>query len=289
MISSSRRVGVLGAAVLLGGAAAGVAVRALAADEPKVPNPARVAAVRHLMAGVNAPRCGAMGELLKDKGPADDKAWAELALHAALLNECGHVLMENGRCPDNVWAEAAAALRKGSAAVFEAAGRKDLKAAQDSFKEVTASCAACHAKHKGKPAAAGTVAAAPKPPSAGDAAAGAPPGPRLASVRHLMAGINAPNCGSLSEALKNDGPKDDKAWQEVVRFAALLNEAGFLLMENKRCPDDVWKNAATDLREHAAKVVEAGGAKNLVNARNGFKGLTAACAACHQVHKKPAS
>lgn len=284
--SSGRRLGVLGVVMVAGGGAIVLAVRATAADAPKGVSPDRVLAIKHIMAGIHVPHAKALGEALKGEGPKDDKAWSDLALHAALLNESGHLLMENGRCPDNVWADAAAALRKGSAGVFEAAGKKDLKAAQAGLAQINTSCGACHAKHKGQPAAA--VAAAPPQPKPAEAAA-KPAEPRLASTRHLMSGINAPNCGSLGEALKNEGPKDEKAWQDVVRYAALLNEAGFLLMENQRCPDDVWKTAATDLRTHSAKVAEAGGKKSLDEARNGFKAVTASCAACHQVHKKPAS
>src|SRR5690606_26317205 len=113
-------------------------------------------------------------------GPKEDKTWAELAMHAALLNESGHLLMQNGRCPDAVWAEAAAALRGGSAGVFAAAGKKDLKAAQESFKQVTASCQSCHAKHKNKPPApAAAVTAKPEP--AAVAAAKAEPAAQAAA------------------------------------------------------------------------------------------------------------
>jgi hypothetical protein len=101
-----------------------------------------------------------------------------------------------------------------------------------------------------------------------------------------MAGINGPTCGALAEALKGD-PKDDKAWQDIIRYGALLNEVGFLLMENKRCPDEVWKNACAALRDNAGRVTLAAGTKNLEDARGGFKGVTGACGSCHAVHKKP--
>lgn len=309
MAASGRRYRLVGVSVAMAAGMATLAGRAMAADEPKPASPDRIASIEHIMAGIHAPHCGAIGELLKGEGPKEDKTWAELAMHAALLNESGHLLMQNGRCPDAVWAEAAAALRGGSAGVFAAAGKKDLKAAQESFKQVTASCQSCHAKHKNKPPApAAAVTAKPEPaavaaakaepaaqaatPPAASAAQATQPAaaePRVASVRHIMAGINAPNCSALGAALKNNGPGDDKVWQDVVRFASLLNEAGFILMENRRCPDDVWKNAAIGLRENAAKVAHAGSIKNLEDARTGFKGVTASCASCHQVHKKPAS
>lgn len=303
---SMKTVWAAGAGILVMGTLAFLSIGAQAEEAPKG-SPDRVAAIRHIMAGIHGPHCGAIGQLLKGEGPKDDKAWGEVLMHAALLNESGHLLMQNGRCPDGVWADATAALRKGTSGLFAAAGKKDLAAAQDSFKEVTTSCQSCHAKHKNAPAA--TVAAAPAPapapaPAAAPAAKPAPqpaptaaaaaPAPaevavRVATIRHLMSGLNQPNCAGLGEALKGEGPKDEKAWSDVVRFAALLNEVGFLLLDNKRCPDEVWKNAAVNLRENAAKVVHAGTIKNLDDARTGFKGVASACGACHQVHKKPAS
>jgi hypothetical protein len=73
----------------------------------------------------------------------------------------------------------------------------------------------------------------------------------------------------------------------VIKQASLINEVGFLLMENGRCPDEVWKNACAALRENSGRVAVAGGSKNLEEARTGYKAVTAACGACHSVHKKP--
>ncbi len=70
------------------------------------------------MKGVMGPHCGALKKGM-DAGPSDDKAWEELALHAALLNEASYVLMEDGRCPDGVWAKAASQkLYERAAAMF---------------------------------------------------------------------------------------------------------------------------------------------------------------------------
>lgn len=285
--------------VSLGITLAGIAA-AFAADEAKpaaAPPPAappRLASVKMIMAGIHGPNCGGIAELLKGEGPRDDKAWAQLAQHAALLNESGHVLVQANRCPDGVWADAAAKLRDGTSGVFAAAGRKDLKAAQEAFTGVTASCSACHAKHKQAAAPPPAAAAAPaaKPavaatPAAAAAAPANPGAPRVAAVKHLMAGINGPSCGSLANLLKGDGPKEEKDWTELVRHASLLNEVGFMLMENNRCPDQTWKDASSALRESSGRVAIAGGSKNVEEARTGFKAVTAACGACHSVHKKP--
>ena len=88
--------------------------------------------------------------MLKESGPADDKAWETVACHASCLNEMSHLLMDDGRCPDGVWAGAAKDLREASASVLDAADKKDLDAAKAAFTKVTGACATCHKAHKGK-------------------------------------------------------------------------------------------------------------------------------------------
>ena len=110
----------------------------------------RPAATKYLMRGINQLHCAALAKMLKDDGPANDKAWDTAACHASCLSEMGHLLMDDGRCPDAVWAGAAKNLREGSAAVVAAAEKKDVEAARTAFKTVTDSCAACHKAHKGK-------------------------------------------------------------------------------------------------------------------------------------------
>ena len=118
-------------------------------DAQKTKGKSRPAATKYLMRGIVAANCGSLGGLLKDAGPADDKAWDNAACHAACINEAGHVLMDDGRCPDGVWKEACATLREGSANVLAAAEKKDLQAAQAAFKAMTGACATCHEAHKG--------------------------------------------------------------------------------------------------------------------------------------------
>jgi cytochrome c556 len=108
----------------------------------------RPAATKFLMRGITLPGCKGIGELLKEKGPADDKAWETLACHASCLNELSFSLMQDGRCPDGVWAGAAKSLGEGSTAVLAAADKKDVEAARTAFKTVTDSCKSCHDAHK---------------------------------------------------------------------------------------------------------------------------------------------
>jgi hypothetical protein len=100
-----------------------------------------------MMSGLVVTHCKALGAGLK-KEPADDKAWAALATHAALLNEAGHILMEDGRCPDGDWAGATKTLKECSAVVLKKIEAKDLEGANSAFKAMTKSCAACHKAHK---------------------------------------------------------------------------------------------------------------------------------------------
>ena len=108
----------------------------------------RAAATKYLMRGIQQAHCKGLGDLLKESGPADDKAWDTAACHASCLNEMSYLLMDDGRCPDGVWAGAAKDLREASAAVLAAAEKKDLEGAQAAFKSVTGACGTCHKAHK---------------------------------------------------------------------------------------------------------------------------------------------
>ena len=108
----------------------------------------RILKTSQLMGGVVKPHCTAIKDALKE-APADDDAWADLAMHAAILNEVSFTLMADGRCPDKVWADAVKTqLAVGSEAVAKAAEAKDVEAARAAFKTLTASCKACHKEHK---------------------------------------------------------------------------------------------------------------------------------------------
>jgi len=99
------------------------------------------------MEAVHKVHCGAIKKGLK-AGPSDDKAWKEIALHAAMMNESSYVLMADGRCPDGVWAGACKTLRAGSNAVLQAVEAKDVDAGLAAFGAMTKACGACHKAHK---------------------------------------------------------------------------------------------------------------------------------------------
>lgn len=50
----------------------------------------RALLTKQLMSGLVKPQCGGLGDSLKVV-PADDKAWSELAIKAALLNEVSYI------------------------------------------------------------------------------------------------------------------------------------------------------------------------------------------------------
>jgi cytochrome c556 len=141
MRNNAKFIGTLSVAAILA-----LAVSAALAQVKK--GKSRVLQTKQLMAGVMKPHCTKVKEGL-DANPADDKAWEELALHAALLNEVSYILMEDGRCPDGTWADAASkTLRQGSADVLKAVEGKDLAAAKTAFGNMTKACKSCHDKHR---------------------------------------------------------------------------------------------------------------------------------------------
>lgn len=108
---------------------------------------------------------------------------------------------------------------------------------------------------------------------------------RVLTTKQMMAGLVKPNCAGIGEGLKT-APADDKAWEDLATKAALLNEASFTMMDDGRCPDADWANAAKALREASAAVLAKIEAKDAAGAQEAFKGVTGSCAACHKVHKK---
>ncbi len=105
---------------------------------------------------------------------------------------------------------------------------------------------------------------------------------RAASTKQLMKGFVSVNCGGLGKALK----AEEVNWDDVALKAALLNEASYVLMDDGRCPDGHWANAAKSIRAQSVAILAAAEAKNLDNANTAFKALTSqGCAACHKVHK----
>lgn len=108
---------------------------------------------------------------------------------------------------------------------------------------------------------------------------------RPLTTKQLMSGLVKPNCAGIGETLK-EPPKDDAGWAALATKAALLNEASYLLMDDGRCPDGAWADAAKALREGSVAVIAKIEAKDAEGAKTEFQTLTKACGACHTAHKK---
>ena len=108
---------------------------------------------------------------------------------------------------------------------------------------------------------------------------------RPLTTKQMMSGLVKPACAGLGEGLKT-APTDDKGWDDLATKAALLNESSFTMMDDGRCPDGDWANAAKALRESSASLLAKLEAKDAAGAQEAFKGVTGSCAACHKVHKK---
>ncbi len=109
---------------------------------------------------------------------------------------------------------------------------------------------------------------------------------RPLTTEFLMEGVVKPNCDALKKGL-DAGPADDKAWHKLTVSAALLNEASYTLMDDGRCPDGVWADAATKaLRNGSADLLKALEAKDGAAAKSAFGAMTKACKACHDKHKE---
>lgn len=102
----------------------------------------------------------------------------------------------------------------------------------------------------------------------------------------LMKGVMKPNCDGLKKGLEA-APANDEAWESLGLNAALINEASFVLMDDGRCPDGVWADAATKtLRQGSADLLKAVEMKDYAAAKSSFGNMTKACSACHEKHKE---
>jgi hypothetical protein len=108
---------------------------------------------------------------------------------------------------------------------------------------------------------------------------------RVLTVKQMMSGLVKPHKAALETALKAP-PAGDEAWQALILNAALLNESGYLLMEDDRCPDKVWADASQALREESVTLLAALKSHDYDGSTAAFKNLTMACASCHKAHKK---
>lgn len=105
---------------------------------------------------------------------------------------------------------------------------------------------------------------------------------REATTHQLMKGFVSVNCGALGKALKAE--KTD--WDEIALRAALLNEAGHILMADGRCPDGDWAKGAKTVQGCSKVLLAKVEEKDLEGAKSAFGALTkGGCAVCHKAHR----
>ena len=109
---------------------------------------------------------------------------------------------------------------------------------------------------------------------------------RAMKTAQLMRCVTKPNCDALKKGL-DAGPANEEAWDGLAANAAVLNEISYIVMDDGRCPDGVWADAATKtLRQGSAEVLAAIEAKDVVAAKTAFGNMTKACKACHDKHRE---
>ncbi len=109
---------------------------------------------------------------------------------------------------------------------------------------------------------------------------------RPAKTGQLMKGIVKPNCGDAKK-LSDAGPTSAEEWADLGVKAALLNEVSYSLMEDGRCPDGAWAEAAGKLlRDGSAGLLKAVEAKDAAAAKAAMGSVLKSCKTCHEAHKK---
>jgi len=108
---------------------------------------------------------------------------------------------------------------------------------------------------------------------------------RPARTSHLMKGAIKPNCDALKKATEV-APVDEKAWKTLAANAGVVNEIGYVLMEDGRCPDDKWANASKAMQSGSADLLTAIAAKDHAALKTAFGKTMQSCKACHDAHKE---
>jgi hypothetical protein len=109
----------------------------------------------------------------------------------------------------------------------------------------------------------------------------------LAETKLLMEGLADPNFKGLGKLLA-DKPKDAEAWGFARGQALLIAETGNLLMmrpPKTREAQDTWMAKAGELRDAAAGLARAAGARDYVKSRSGVAEVANACNHCHQAFR----
>lgn len=110
---------------------------------------------------------------------------------------------------------------------------------------------------------------------------------RPLKITHWMDGVVRYHYTGLRRKLDTGpGPTDDEGWKRLEMHAAILNETSYVLVEDGRSRDEVWRKAASEtLRAESARLVAAIKDKDLANARIALKQMGQSCVSCHKIHR----
>lgn len=111
-------------------------------------------------------------------------------------------------------------------------------------------------------------------------------GERVATISDIMNSISKSNMGRISSAVKKSAPTSDKGWLAIERAGAMLNEVSFIIVQEDRVIDDVWKKAAGELRAASAQLAVAAKAKDFAGVKAAVPKIGASCKSCHDVHRE---
>ncbi len=108
---------------------------------------------------------------------------------------------------------------------------------------------------------------------------------RPLTTHQLMEALVGQSCKGIGAGLKK-GPTSDDDWKALATKAALLNESGYIMMADGRCPDATWAGANKTLRECSEVLLKKIEEKDADGAQEAFTAMTKSCGACHKAHKK---
>jgi cytochrome c556 len=109
---------------------------------------------------------------------------------------------------------------------------------------------------------------------------------RPAATKYLMRGMLQPHCKSIGDLLKEGGPSGDESWEAIRCHASCLNEMSYVLVQDGRCPDATWAQAAKALGESSASLLTSVGNKDVEGIKQAFQRVAASCKTCHEAHRK---
>ena len=107
----------------------------------------------------------------------------------------------------------------------------------------------------------------------------------VASIGQIMGGMINPNAQAIAKAA-TEPPADARAWRGVAQSAAVLAEAGNLLMMEGRATDqNAWMQDSKALSDAAAAVAKAAAASDAAAFNAAAASINETCNTCHAAYR----